>query len=182
MSNILPQTKKVSILWMYRKRFLAVVFIFIMCFAIVGSVLLVPAFLISRSSENLLTAQRDTLAGRETSTITHSLASTIGDINSRVAVFPLMVPASPLIADLINPILAAKTSTIHLTDFSYDPSAGKGTAAITIGGAADSREALLAFGDKLKTIDGITNVNVPISSFIKDANVPFTISATMQIK
>ena len=55
-------------------------------------------------------------------------------------------------------------------------------AKVSVQGTADSRADLLAFADKVRAIDSFTSVNVPITSFIKDTDVPFTLTAVVALK
>jgi len=182
MSNLLPIEQKKSILRLYRKRFLALTFFYIIALALVGLLLLLPSLFLSKSSESLLSQKRDVLASNDTSTITKSLAASIGDINTRLAIFPGNTTASPLVADFVNPVLGAKTKAIHLTNLTYALGDSPTTAAIQIEGTADSREDLLSFTGSLKAIKTFSNVNVPITSFIKDSDVTFTITAAAALK
>ena len=166
---------------MYRKRFMAVGLLGLSVLLVAAAILAMPSLLFLKSSEIVLTAKRDTLAGYETSTIARTLSSAVADVNSRLAVFPATETASPLIADFVNPVLLAKTSTIHLVGFSYQAGTTKTQAQVKITGTADSRVALLAFADRLKQVGSFSNVNVPITNFIKDTDVPFTVTATISL-
>jgi hypothetical protein len=182
MTNLLPTFQKKSIRALYRKRFFALVFLSVAALAIAAILLALPSFLFLKSSEIVLVAKRDTLAAYETSTIARTLASAVADVNSRLAVFPSSETASPLIADFMNPVLLAKTKAIHLIGFSYEKGTKPNTASVKITGTADSRVALLSFADKLKKVGSFSDVNVPIANFIKDSDVPFTITATVSLK
>lgn len=182
MSNLLQQTEKRAIVRMYRKRFIGVAFLALSALLVAACLLTLPSFLFLKSHELVLVAKRDTLAGYETSTIAKSLTTAVTDVNTRLAVFPASETASPLIADFMNPVLLAKNNSIHLVGFSYVPSTKPGKAEVKITGTADSRVALLAFTDRLKKVGSFEGVNVPITNFIKDSNVPFTISATVSLQ
>jgi hypothetical protein len=182
MSNLLPPKEKHLLVRMYRTRLATLFFVSGAALFVVGSIVLMPSLLLLKSDQIILTSKRDTFANFETNKIAQSLAATVSDINARLAVFPgKPVTASPLIAGLLDPALRSKTSAIHLTAFSYDPG-NKGTEAkIKISGVADSRADLLLFAEKLKATRSFTNVTVPITSFIKDADVTFTASATVPV-
>jgi hypothetical protein len=182
MSNLLPPAQKKSILRLYRKRFISLAFISVLSLVAIGALLLLPSLYVAHSSEQLLTQKRDVLASNDTSTITKSLGASINDINSRLNVFSTSAPTSPLVADVINPILGVKTAAVHITNITYTLGAKDTQADVDISGTADSREALLAFSDQLGEISTFSNVAVPISSFIKNANVTFTVSATVVLK
>ena len=179
MSNLLPKAEKDSILRLYRKRFLALVFLSIMGLVVAGAALLFPSFVVLKSDEALLTSKRDTLGSHETTQIASTLASTIADINKRLAVFPNKVVPSPLLAQFVDPVLKVKTDAVHITNFTYTQDPKRAVDNIQVSGTTNSRADLLSFADKIKAVDGFTNVTVPIASFIKDSNVTFTISAVI---
>lgn len=51
---------------------------------------------------------------------------------------------------------------------------------VTIGGIASNRSALLVYVDTLKTLEGVAEVNFPVSNFTKSENIDFTISLSIQ--
>ena len=182
MSNLLPPSQKQDILRLYRKRFVSIALLTVVGLMMSAFVLATPSLLFLKSSEIVLTAKRDTLSGYETSSIARTLSTAVADVNSRLAVFPATETASPLIADFVNPVLLAKSNSIHLVGFSYEKGAKPNEAKVKVTGTADSRVALLAFTDRLKKVGSFSDVNVPITNFILDANVPFTISATVSLQ
>lgn len=181
MSNLLPPKQQLSILHLYRKRFLSIMFLFVAALLAVGSVLLLPSLMFLKNSQAELQQKHDALAGQGTDAIAHSLSSSISDINSKLSDFANSAPTSPLVGDFITPVLNAKTSHVHLTEFSYTANTDGTTADVEISGDADSREALLDFSNALQTIPNYTDVNVPIASFIKSTDVTFTINATVTL-
>ncbi len=181
MSNLLPKNQKKAILGLYRKRFLGLLFLAIFLVAAASIMLMLPSFFFEKTSETLLTQKRDMLAGHETNKIAQTLASSIKDVNGRLGVFSETMPASPLLASFIDPVLRAKGPTIHIAEFVFTGD-GKQSAKIQISGRSANREDLLAFVGALKTINGFSAVNLPIASFIEDKNVSFTISAAVALK
>ena len=182
MSNLLPQRHKADLLKLYRKRYVSLAFFGVAFLALVAIVLLLPSYLYLRSSQILLTTKRDTLASYETATIATQLAGTVTDINSRLGVFPAVTPASPLIAGMIDPILQVEPAAVHITEFDFAPGITAVQAKVSVSGVADSRTDLLAFADKVRDIASFTSVDVPITSFIKDTDVPFTLTAVVALK
>ncbi|MBP7804651.1 MAG: hypothetical protein KA052_00305 [Candidatus Pacebacteria bacterium] len=181
MSNLLPQTEKKKILGMYRKRFLALVFFSAAFILLSGAVLLFPAYIVLKDTASSLTEKRDQLKKDETAALQGALAKTISDINSRLAIFPDVVTASPIIATFVRPVLETKTAAINITNMGYATGEG-GAITVQISGIAGNRSSLLSFADALKATKGFKNVTVPISSFIKDSNVTFTIGAVLDQK
>lgn len=182
MSNLLPQQSKQALLSFYRMRFLALVFGALGVLGLASALLLLPSYLFLHSNEIVLRTKRDTLAGYETSKIAATLASTVNDINFRLKVFAAAGPASPLVSSFIDPVLKAKGSAIHITEFDFSPGVTSLEAKVRVSGTADSRVALLAFADKVRTIGTFASVSVPIANFIQDSDGAFTLSATVTLK
>ena len=179
MSNLLTVKEKKSILGLYRKRFLSIIFISFIVIAVIGSALLFPSLFYLENNKAVLSLNKKSLQGQETTKIAETLAGTITDINAHLNVFSDTTITSPVIAHFIDPILKTKTGAIHVTNFSYVSGEKNTNASIQISGIADTRSDLLAFADKIKTLDGFKTVSVPIASFIKDTKMPFTVSATI---
>lgn len=177
-TNLLPPIEQKSVLHMYRKRFLALVFFSVAFLLLSGAVLLLPSYIVLRNNAEVLIIKRDQLQKEETSSIQGTLATTIADINKRLAVFPDVVMPSPVVGTFVAPVLKRKTGAVHITNLSYNTADGGGIS-LQISGTAASRSDLLAFADALKTEKGFKNVTVPISSFIKDSNVTFSITAML---
>jgi hypothetical protein len=183
MSNLLSSKEKKEIVSLYRRRFMSVALSFFAGLCLIGSLLLFPALIYVKSNQTILTARKNSFAGRETSGLQGSLTKALTDINTRLGVFPDSAPASPIVHSFIDPVLSAKTSSIRITDFSFAGGTNNATQAnVQVSGVATSREALLTFSKDLGKIAGVSNVTVPITSFIKDTNVMFTVSATIALR
>lgn len=178
MSNLLPTREKTAIIKLYRRRFLSIVFFVGMGLFVVGGILLFPSIFVLKGSEAVLAAKRDALGGHETTKVETALASTITEVNKKLSVFPDVILPSPILGNFLDPILKVKGDAVHITNFSYGAQ-NAGEITISISGTTNSRADLLAFADKLKSNPHFKNVTVPIASFIKDANVTFTIGAVL---
>ena len=183
MSNLLPYNEQQHIVHMYHARFATVAIFALGALLVFASALIVPSLLLSRGTEAAIIARRDALAGRETNTIEKNLTQTVDDINTRLAVFRPTLPNSPLLQSFLEPVLDAKTPSIQIAQMGFTTDPKKpGVAAISISGVANTREALLDYAAKLRGIDGVHDVLVPIESFLKGSNESFTISATVDLK
>ena len=178
MSNLLPQEYKKKIVRLYRKRFLSILFFTLAVFFFVGVGLLIPSLLLSTGNESTLQKQKELLSLRETTAIARSHSASISAINQKLNVFSTKVPESPIIQGFIKPILSVKGEQVQIQNFNFELTSNSTTSArITVSGVAQSRETLLEFTDRIKLLKGIHTVDLPMMSFIKNANVTFTISA-----
>lgn len=183
MSNLLPQEYKKSITRLYRKRFLSVLFFSLSFIFVAGVGLLIPALSLSKANESALQKQKQVLGSHETSGIAHTLSKAISEINQKLNVFSAKVPASPVIKDFIQPIISIQGDNVKISSFNFEllPESIV-SARIKVSGVAQNREALLAFTDRVKHLPGVSNVDLPIMSFVKNANVTFTISAVISLE
>lgn len=97
----------------------------------------------------------------------------IEDLNTRLALIEHAGDDDFMISKkVINAVILKKTSSIKITDISYDndPINGK---KISIQGTAPSREILLSFRRALEDGALFEKVDLPISNFIKGANIQF---------
>lgn len=183
MSNLLPKKEKDEIAKLYKTRFISVALFSLSALSLAGSVLLFPSYYSLESTENALIEKKNSYSGRETTGINGSLTTALTDVNARLAVFSDQNPASPIVHSFIDPILSAKTSLVRITDlsFSADPKNVK-SAEVKISGTTSNRDALLEFSNALSRTSGVSNVSVPITSFLKNSDLMFTISATVDLK
>jgi len=183
MSNLLSKTEKKEIKKLYYTRLLAVGFLILGFVALAGSALILPTLLLTKSNERVLTERTNSLASKETTGLEKSLSATVADINTRLSVFDTVTPKSPLIGTVINSVLNAKSSAITIQQITTSPIPKKSTdIAVVITGIAKDRESLLAFSGRLQKIEGLSNVTVPISSFLKNSNMSFTINLNALLK
>ena len=182
MSNILPQQQISKIARLYRKRFMVVVFISAIILFAIGCIMLAPSIYFAQQNQAALAAKKVQLDQLETGSYQASLTSSISDINSRLQVFGQSVPQTPIIGSFVNVVLGAKTPAVHIDEMhSVLDAKDQNSADITVKGTADSREALLYFADNLRGYSNVSNVDVPIDTFIKNSNVPFTLTATVAL-
>lgn len=183
MSNILPQTQIARLKHLYRTRFFVIVLFATALIFCVGGVFLIPSIYYSRQEHAVLVAARAKLDTLETGTYRESLHDSIVDINTRLQIFDTQKPVSPIIGSFIGVVLSAKTPSVHIERMQMTIKNSTDThASVQVQGMADNREALLYFAGTLRGYSGVSAVDVPIDTFIRNSNVPFTITATVALQ
>ncbi len=182
MTNLLSPQEIKHIKLLYKKRFVVVALRALIVLSVIASACLVPSYIYATEQENILLAKKSIYEKKETGELKQSLISSISDINARLAGFNETALSSPIISSFIDPILKARVSSVYLSNFGYSIVPNANTAHVTISGVSVSREAILSFADNLKNIPGVLNVDVPITNFIKESNMPFTITITVSLK
>lgn len=184
MSNLLPEQEKRAVIRLYRKRFISLVLIVLAGLFVTSSALLLPAYFLARDTRDVYKEKRNGLTGRETSSLKTALVDAVTDVNKKLSVFEDTRPISPATVRLIDPVISARTQGVRIEGISFtitDPKKNPKMAEVRIQGVSSSREALISFSEKVKTIGGLSEVSVPVSNFIQGVNVSFTISAKLSL-
>lgn len=171
MQNILPQQENNNLKKGYQRRFLIVLCWSVFFASLISAVIFVPVYLIGNiktdetagkieTKPELLKEQQDTLAMPEKINAKAKLALSFRDL--------------PKISEKIR-FFKDGGEGITLSSFSY-----KSPDKILITGVSKTRDTLLSFDKKLKTADFVKSTEVPVGSFAKDSDLPFSITVTLK--
>lgn len=182
MLNLLSTTEKKKVLVEYRLR-LAVIAIFAVGALIFSSlVLLTPSYLLAVSknndANNILVAleEKESRVGKEKDVNLQILA-----VNKNIDLFLKVGTTTVLVPPVaIMKILGIRGSAIKITGFTYDAWADQER--IVINGIALDRERLSQFVETLKKDPAFTSIELPISSYVKSANIDFSVVITRKTK
>lgn len=175
MINILPEPQKEEIKKGTRRRVLNVClwasfFTFILC-----SLFILPSYIMANSKLKEVTERRQVnqLGGEEESNI----LSMPRLINQKIQL-ALQNLNSVSLAERILTLSLAEDRGLSIKQISYkEISKGKTDKPAfqaSISGTAADREALLSFERQIKEIDFVKSTTVPVSSFAKDKDIPFS--------
>ncbi len=78
---------------------------------------------------------------------------------------------------VINKIIVHQKPEVKINQISYT-SSGEGGKSITVSGVASTRGGLLSFSQALKEDQFFKEVNLPISNFVKESDIIFSINLT----
>jgi hypothetical protein len=176
MINLIPKEdkKKMTVDFYYR---LLVLFLLMFSFSIfVGSATLLPAYFASTTKDSIIDLKLEIQKNTTVPLLGQESLAAIEDMNTKLSLVENSEKNKFLISQrVINEIISDKTPEIKITQILYnnDPMAGK---KISVFGTAPSREALLTFEQALEDNQTFKDVNLPISSFVKDSNLEFNLS------
>ncbi len=173
MINLIPTQEKIRLAKTYQARFF-IIFLTLSAIAIfIGTTLLFSPY---RQAEEKTTAVKKELE------IVKSLSSIKEDgnpeflmkeIQNKIGVLSSKKSqTTPSLA--INNILENLPQGVLISGFSYSKT-GSNTENIEVRGVADNRETFLAFVRKLESEGSFTKVNVPVSNFLSDTNLNFSV-------
>lgn len=175
MVNLLPQKTIAGLRRSYYLRLLTMLIIVLTVAVAIGTVLLVPSYVVSErsadASERYLIAVEETIGVRERAGVTddiRTLAEQLRILNE----YANEPPAKPFFEDS----LASLSSEIVVTGISFTK--GDDALGISLAGRADSRAALLAFVEALQENGRFEGVTIPVTQLALDSNIPFSITAT----
>jgi hypothetical protein len=84
--------------------------------------------------------------------------------------------ATPTVSSLIRAVLKVPRPGITISGFSYSPPTGSAAGKFLILGMAATRDDLRRYDLALAALPFVTNADLPISAYAKEASIPFTIT------
>jgi len=177
MVNLLPAEEKLRIKKMYKARLLTSTLVFSLSIIGGGAVALLPAFfwgfVKDREAEQRLVIIEQIISVEERKNIRKSVA----DANKKITLLAAAKNKTAPVYEIIETILARKTSGISLTAFfSEQKSVDELESSMTISGISKNRSTLLFFVNELREEEMFTEVNLPVSNFTKNRDIPFSVS------
>lgn len=86
---------------------------------------------------------------------------------------------SPSVSATVRSALAVSRAGVALSGFEYAPPAAKRPGSLTISGTAATRDALRGYQLALENAPFASSVSLPVSTYAKDKDIPFTITVTL---
>lgn len=175
MVNLLPQKTITRLRRTYYLRFAATLTILLVGALAVGTVLLIPSYVVSErsadASERYLSAVEETIGVRERAGVSDDVRA----LSERLRILNEYA-GEPTTKNFFEDALSNLSSRITITGISFSKSGG--TLNISIVGSADTRSSLLTFVETLQENERFNGVSVPVSQLARDSNIPFSITAT----
>lgn len=173
MINLLPVERKKEFYKEYKLRLVVVFLIFLFSTVVIASVLLLPLYLSLNSTERSLEIQlssEEGKGGKEYSEYREEIKTT----NERLAL--LNQENTRSVYDLLNQVVQERGTT-KIQTIAYEKSTDD-LGRVFVTGIAENRNTLREFVDDLRRA-GFSEVNLPISSLIKDVEIPFSVEITL---
>ena len=173
MRNLLPAEHRTRVIVEYRLRVVVVVLSLTLIVVIVGIVLLIPSYFLSRSKKDSVSEQtafiERSIEFRESEISAELLRKTrdqlllLADSDKRV-----------LLTSIIKNVTEGKGIGVTISAISHFREGEIGT--LTITGKALRRDNLLAFKDALDRNSHFSSVSLPISDLAKSRDIKFTLT------
>lgn len=182
MINIFPIEEKKKILAEYRLRLGGVVIFAFASLISASLVLLVPSYLLANLKHKTASSELSAIESKQGRRAQENDVNTeIKAVNSEINLFLKGTPnASSTPSRTISKILDIKSKAIKIQGFTYDASVSQGRMIIV--GNASNRDTLSQFIEALKMEPTFTNVELPISSYVKSTNIDFSVVIEQGVK
>lgn len=180
MINLLPLEEKRHIKGLYRSRMAVVSLAALSALFVFGMAGLLPSYLNALGKNDSFTAESDEKGGDSAGERKELLEET-REINRKIEVLLRTKNTAPP-TELILSVLKEQSPSIRVVDISYTspvPAVGNTkpkSAVLTFSGVAETRDALLSFVNALNTLGLFSSVDLPISNFVKDRNLSFSVN------
>ena len=188
--NLLPRERRHALSREYVFRLGVVLVVLITALTLIGAVLLLPTYVLlvesARTKQTHLTSIKSSLSSIDESVLSARLATLTADAKTLLA-----LAKTPSASGILRTLLAVSHPGVTLSYFSYTPTvsmsnkSGKGSttipATLVISGTAATRDALRNYQLALQSAPFISSATLPISTYAKDADIAFTITATLKL-
>lgn len=181
MANLLPVVEKRHIQTIYAKR-LFIVFLFFLLILITGGIItLLPALFVSIVKEKAGRDRLNIVAEIVSAEERKNLEKNAVDVNKKINILSGESERFISLSRALKKIIDRKNPRIFITSFFYD-NAQKAEAprVVTISGISANRQTLVSFVNELRAEDIFLEVNVPVSNFVKNTDIPFSVLLTLR--
>lgn len=173
--NLLPQQEQSRIRKEYYARLVIVMLFGVAAAVAVALVVLVPVYV------SLFAKEKS--AAAETEALQSALAKEDGTVRAALESFRkefamLSLTDEGRATTLITRALDKKGNDITVTSVVYDKRGAEES--LALGGTASTRAALLLFQKALEGEYVFDHVNIPVSNFVRESDIPFTIAVTVR--
>lgn len=180
MFNLLPFSQKREIKREYRRRIIVVALLHMIVAEVILIALLVPALILARSREVEFKAQLEHLNVLTLEEQKGSFSTFLKETTEKLAeLSPEKNVARS--SDAVLLVARVRTEGVRINTIGYQAANTFKGGALRVDGKATSRDALLSFRKALEQQSHLfTKVDLPISNFALEKDIPFSIGITVQ--
>lgn len=177
LTNLIPRDRKKAIDSLYTIRLWSVGILFA-SFLVLSAVLLrIPFFIYQYQQVQTQKNDLDMLTSRLQESQGQSVTDRFKTLNENIAYMSRLATSSSATAATAA-ILAIPHQGIMITGLSYSPSTKGTDGKMTLTGTATTRSSLHQYIDALSGQSYVKNVDLPISAYAKENDIPFTTTIT----
>ncbi len=167
--NLIPQSEKNTLKKGFKARFAIVANNLLSISFVFGCAMLLPAYFLAESHINAISLNSS--VKEENQDDIKNTLQIPDEINSKLAFMESYVQNPPTLG-YISSIVSYLPDKVKINSISLDRKTKKGIT-VVVSGVAANRDSLVSFGNSLKSSKDFDSVDVPVSSFTKDKDLPF---------
>lgn len=173
MINLIPNEEKKKMAQNFYFR-LAILSFFMLSFSILFATLaMTPAYILAKARENFINQKLDIQKSEPVPVLDQDTQKAIEVLDTKLSLIEKIENNTLIVSKkIINEIIESKVPGIKITRIFYDNSSLTNKP-LGIYGTAPSRERLLLFRQSLENNDSFSNVDLPISNFVKGSDIEF---------
>jgi len=173
MINLIPIEERKRMIKDFYFRFFTVLFIILGLSMVVASIVFLPSYFFSIVKKNSVDQKLEIQKKEPVPQIDEETLSQIQDLRNKLSLVEKAETSKFSISEkVISEIVSKKMPDIKINHISYENDPVK-KMSVKINGVAPSRERLLLFRNTLEQDPLFSEVNLPISNFIKGSNIEF---------
>ena len=176
MHNLLTEEAQKDVIKEYRFRFLSVLSGFFTLVFVVGSVLLVPSYMLVLTQKSGLKTELEIAKKLQEDNGNDNFSSSARSVEDKIKILSSVDSQNEAPDLLFRKIMEEMGESVKLNDFSYTETEGQ--LSIKIDGVAKNRDELLAFRNRLRQKQPFTSADFPVELLAKDEDIRFS----MEIK
>ncbi|MBI5004896.1 MAG: hypothetical protein HZC04_01785 [Candidatus Lloydbacteria bacterium] len=180
MANLLLPESQEKIRQEYRLRRAVIIFFLLAAIIIFAGILLAPSLLLSSIKAKESEMRLALLRGGQTQNAEEQMQNIISRANANVELLEEDASPMPVIGGLTRYLLNTKPEDIAITGLLYEKAKNNALDKVSLRGIAASREALLSYVTFLETNGYFAEAVLPVSHFVQEKNILFTISLTIK--
>ncbi len=177
MINLLPYNRRILLKSHYKRRLLVVALVTINLALLPFLVVIGVLIFMQHSTTSVLAAQYEKI--NESTNIQNLVLLTkkINTTNDIVNSFTTALSSSKPVSVNIEKAVSIKPVAIHIHGFEF--SAQESGDVLVLSGISNDRSAIIQYGNLLSSEGLCRNVTLPVTTYTKKVDVPFTISCTL---
>lgn len=179
LTNLLPKAYKRKLRADYFLRLATLAAFVGLLLVVAHAVLLFPTYLYGESNVRAKQDELTMLAATQTTAEEQALDQRITQLRNDIAVLGRLTTAMSG-SELVRSIVAIPRPGVRLTGFTYARAEGDTAGKLMVSGTAATRDSLRAYVSALDSASFAENADIPISSYAKENDIPFTITVTLK--
>lgn len=177
LTNLLPTQRSRAFRQEYFRRLTTVSLLMAAVLIGIHAIFLLPSYIYFKEQVQAKRAQLALLEGSLTSEEEQEVGARLQSLEDD-AKHLNRLESYPTFGPLMTALLAVPRAGISITNVAYTPAEAEGESRLMLTGLATTRSALREYNQALGTLPIVSKVDLPISTYAKETNLPFSITLT----